>query len=178
MLVGERLKALRKAQSLTLQQLADETGLSIGYLSNLERDRTSPTIAALFKICSVLQEDISTFLQAYDKKTHVIRKDERETTYFKASKVKFESITQKGAALKGYCITVAPGGVSGGSHEARPQAHNNDEIGIILSGSVEFMIGDETYILNEGDTLYIEANTPHHFRNTGKVDCILYNITT
>lgn len=178
MTIGQRLKTLRKARSMTLQQVSNASGLSIGYLSNLERDLTSPTISSLFKLCDILGEDVSTFLQPFEKKTHIVKRDERKTVYyFKSSKIRYESITQKGVKLKGYCITISPGGVSGGNYNNAGQYHNSDEIGIIHQGSLEITIGNETYCLDTGDAFYVEANHPHYYRNNGDEDCVLYCIT-
>ena len=80
--IGEKLKTIRKEKGLTLQQLADETGLSIGFLSNLERDLSSPTVSALHKICEVLGTEMFTVLRPSPDGGIVVRKDERRETFY------------------------------------------------------------------------------------------------
>ncbi len=177
--IGPQLRTIRKAKALTLKQLSERSGLSIGYLSNIERDLTSPTISTLFDLCKVLGVDMSAFLEPFSTKEHILRKRDRETVfYFEPSKAKYEAISPKDSKLKGYCITIEPEGVSGGTADREPHSHSNDEIGVILQGTLELTIGNQTYFLEEGDTFCIEANTPHSYKNSGKTDSIHYCFST
>lgn len=181
--IGQHLRSVRKNCDMTLKQLAVRTGLSIGYLSNIERDIVSPTIAVLSDICAALGVELTSFLQPLSPKTPVLKKADRETVYVSASsKVKYESITPNGFRLKGLCVVVAPGGTSGeleeDDEEATPHSHTGDELGIILQGALELIVGDSIYPVGEGDTFSIEANTPHWYKNAGDRTCVFYSVIT
>lgn len=180
--IGQHLRSIRKTKAMTLQQLADRTGLSIGYLSSVERDLVSPTVRALSDICAALETDMTSFLQPLSPRRQVLRKAARETVFGgELARLRYEAITPGGFRMKGLCITVAPGGTScelegltDGSR--RLHTHASDELGIILQGTLELVIGDQTYYLEEGDTFCIESGVPHWFRNPGNVDSIHYSI--
>lgn len=170
--LGNKIKVLRKSRGITLQQLSEATDLSMGYLSNLERDTTSPTISSLLKICEVFNIDISSFLSPLIEEKILVKKDERrEMFYSDTSKVKFEAISEKKGALKGYCITIKPGG----NYGEVSRGHIQDELCMVIQGSMEIYVSEEKYILNEGDTIYIAANAPHQYKNIGDIDCIFYS---
>lgn len=169
--LGTKIKVLRKSRGITLQQLSEATGLSIGYLSNLERDSTSPTISSLLKICEVFNVDLSSFLSPLPEEKIIVKKDERrEIFYSDTSKVKFEAISEKTGMLKGYCITIKPGG----NYGEISRGHLQDELSMVIQGTMMIDVCEEKYVLNEGDTIYIEANAPHQYQNIGDTDCIFY----
>lgn len=170
MLIGHALKSLRQQRNLTLRELADATGLSVGFLSNLERDINSPTITSLNKICQALGASLVNLLQPIEQnRDRVVRKSERQELFqSKKSKIGYQLLSGRGERLKPICISIEPGGdcveVSLG--------HETDEFGIILEGSLEITVGGENYLLEEGDSIYIESYSPHKYRNTGNTRCI------
>jgi transcriptional regulator with XRE-family HTH domain len=170
--IGEKLKAIRKEQGLTLQQLADGTGLSIGFLSNLERDLSSPTISALHKICEVLGTEMFTVLRPSSEGRIVVKKEERqEMFYSRASKVKYEELVDGDRRIRGVCLTMEPGADYGPVSRGHLK---QDELLIVAKGTTEIEVGGVKYILNEGDSIYVEMGTPHKYVNIGDQDCILY----
>ena len=170
--IGEKLKTIRKEKGLTLQQLADETGLSIGFLSNLERDLSSPTVSALHKICEVLGTEMFTVLRPSPDGRIVVRKDERrETFYSRASKVKYEELVDGDRRIRGICLTMEPGADYGPVTKGHP---NQDELLIVAIGTTEIEVGGVKYVLNEGDSIYVEMGTPHRYVNIGDQECVLY----
>jgi transcriptional regulator with XRE-family HTH domain len=181
--IGSHLRAIRKSQSMTLQQLSSQTGFSIGYLSNIERDLVSPTIQVLSDICTALSIDMTTFLQPLSAKKPVFKKADREIVYQSTSqKVQYESITPDGFPLKGLCVILQPGGTSTEGQDENgnslPHAHASDELGIVLQGTLELMIGKKKYLLEEGHSFCIESGVPHWYKNTGDGVSIHYSINT
>jgi transcriptional regulator with XRE-family HTH domain len=172
MQIGERLKSLRKERGLTLQQIADATNLSIGFLSNVERDVSSPTISALLSICIVLAVDLSSLLQPEAEERNAIRKSERkEIFYSRESKVKYEALTEGNKKIKSYSITMEPGAYYGEVPLGHPK---EDEASVVIEGLLEIEVGGTKYVLHEGDSIYINAGTPHKYINIGEGTCILY----
>lgn len=171
MVLGPRLKELRKQSGLTLQELSRLTSLSIGFLSNIERDLTSPSISNLQKICNALKIDLVNLIKPLMEDKIVIRANERrEMFYSKRSKIRYELISEGNKKINGICIVME----KGADYGKIPVSHDSDELGIIVKGSLEIRIADNAYILSEGDTVYIDANLEHSYRNIGDTECVSY----
>lgn len=174
MKIGSKLKLIRKGRGLTLQQVADATGLSIGFLSNVEREISDPTISALLAICRTLGVDLNALLQPVIEGKNIVRKQERrEMFYSRESKVKFEAITEGNNRMKGYCITMDPGADYGDIPLGHP---NEDELAIVIEGVLGMEMGGVQYVLKEGDSIYINAGVPHKTVNIGEEKCVFYCI--
>ncbi|ATW27026.1 cupin domain-containing protein [Candidatus Formimonas warabiya] len=170
MLVGDILKRVRVEKGLTIRELAARTGLSVGFLSNVERDINSPTISSLAKICEALETSLVNLFQDNEQKEQiVVRKSEREILVkSKKSKTVYELLTSRPRKLRPVCITMEPGGDYGAS----PMGHEGEEFGIVLEGKMEITVGNETYLMEAGDSVYVNSFVPHKYRNAGTNKCI------
>lgn len=166
--LGQRIKTLRQAKGLTLKDMVEYTGLSLGYLSNLERNLNSPTIAALNSICIILGVEISDILKEYPEKKILITADEREPLSYPNQLMSGETIqfSQMNFIIK--FLTIEPGVPD----EAPFWRHNYNEVCLIISGELEVILEDETYLLHTGDSLAIDANLRHALRNPGNRPCL------
>lgn len=164
MKIGENLKRIRVANSLTQQELADRCELTKGYISQLERDLTSPSIATLTDILECLGTDLGSFFnEAVDSKIVFKQEDvfvkESDDNYIinwivpNAQKNKMEPIL-----------------VELGSHsKTKPdEPHEGEEFGYVLSGSILLNYGNQVYKVKKGESFYIKANKTHYIENTGK----------
>ena len=106
--VGEKLRNLRKKKGLTLKKLSEKAELSIGYLSNLERDACSPTLENIQKICGILDVSLSELLEENIESRTVIKKNERTVIFEKEGAVCYESIVFGEDEMEGLCITLEP----------------------------------------------------------------------
>ncbi|MEW6081490.1 MAG: cupin domain-containing protein [Bacillota bacterium] len=170
MQIGSMLKRLRMEKGLTLREMSSMTGLSVGFLSNLERDINSPTLSSLAKICQALNASLVTLFQEdTPSEKRVVRKAERDLLFVsKTSKAAYTSLSERNKRLQAVCITMEPGGDYG----EVPLGHAGDEFGVMLEGTMEITIGGEVYLLEEGDAFYIDAYVPHKYRNTGSDRCV------
>lgn len=170
MLIGNVLRKVRQEKDLTIRELAELTGLSIGFISNLERDINSPTIGSLAKICQALDTNIVNLLQSNSQpEKNIARKEERNIIYSsKESKTTYELLFPQTKNLRPVIVTTEPGG----NYGEMPLGHKGDEFCIILEGTLEITLDDETHILHEGDSIYINAFVPHKYRNAGKEKCV------
>lgn len=164
MTIGENLKRIRVANSLTQQELADRCELTKGYISQLERDLTSPSIATLTDILECLGTDLASFFNdAVDTKVVFKQEDvfvkESEDNYIinwivpNAQKYKMEPIL-----------------IELGSHSKTKvdEPHDGEEFGYVLSGSIRLYYGNQVYKVKKGESFYIKANKTHYIENTGK----------
>lgn len=167
--VGNRIKEIRKEKNITLQDLAEKSGLSTGFLSKVERNLNSPSLANLYKICQALHIQVNDLLE--EKKNYDIsmKKAARPVIFDYEGILRNEAASEGRHFIKGTILTMIKGGL-----EHHSAGHFYDELGIVLQGSCQFRIDDRTYILEEGDSIYIEANTPHKFKKLSKEDCITF----
>ncbi len=167
--IGDRFKELRKEQNLTLKELAAKTDLSIGYLSNLEHNISSPTLEYMQRICEILGVTITELLTPQSQERVIVRKADR-ITIIENDFLKCESIRYGKYNMECLGITLHPGA----SFNDKTWGHAYDELGIVVQGSMEISIGTNMYTLYEGDSFYVRANTPHSMSNCSGEDCISY----
>ncbi|MBN2285266.1 MAG: helix-turn-helix transcriptional regulator [Tissierellales bacterium] len=171
MLVGSRLKKIRKSKSLTLKQLSKLTGLSIGFLSNLERQSTSPTLEQLQQICLALEINMMDLLESTQNENFVVKKSDRKKIYNNDAKVCYETLTQGERKLGGVCMTISN---NAGYADNAMWQHSFDEIGIVISGEMVLIVDEVEHLLQEGDAIYISAHTPHKYYNPKDENCVSY----
>jgi len=162
MQIGEKIKLLRFSKNMTIKKLATKTGLSVGFISNVERDVNSPTISSLQKICQALDTDIADFFTSIKNSSHVLRKEHRQSLQGGAhSQFTVEMFSLPRKKLQPSFIEIIPGGQYGDE----TMCHDNEEICLVLEGQVHFWAGKEEFVLYEGDCMYVEALIPHWLRN-------------
>ena len=168
-ILGERIKTIRKQRGMTLQNLADKTGLSIAFISKVERGLTSPAFSAILQICKALEVDLTDVVQPSEIKRSVIKKDERiQMSPLADGRIKHEFGTEGSRKMKGLWITLEKGTTD------ISRGHPEDELGVVIKGRLEVTVGKDAYVLEEGDTLYIEATVQHSLTNIGDEECICF----
>ena len=171
--IGENLKRIRVANSLTQQELADRCELTKGYISQLERDLTSPSIATLTDILECLGTDLASFFnEAVDNKIVFKHDDvfvkESDDNYIinwivpNAQKNEMEPIL----------LTLPP---KGKSHEM--QSHFGEEFGYVLKGTVTLVRDNKKYKLKAKDTFYMSGKTSHYLYNHGNSEALILWVT-
>lgn len=164
--IGPKLKQLRLSKKLTIKDLAARTGLSGGFISNVERDVNSPTISSLQKICQALNTNIGELFTAAKSQSHlVVRKAERQTLRHSPEDQAICAIVPMyHKMLQPSCIDIKPQGKYG----VPLLKHNGEEICFVLKGQVQFWVGEECHELNEGDCIYVESQAEHYLYNPGE----------
>lgn len=164
--VGARIRDLRTARGMTIQDLADRTRLSVGFLSRVERDRANPSVKALHDISRALDVTISWFFESRDDAAgaehgYIVRSDKRRRLVFESG-ISDQLLSPSLSGALELLLSRFPPGTSSG---AEPYAHVGEEGGLILSGSLELWIGAESYLLEAGDSFTFPSPTPHRYRN-------------
>lgn len=163
--IGNLLKQIRKEKGITLKDLANRTNLSISYLSMLERGLNNPTIDNLLKICNVLDIWMNDLLLNLDYNNIVVKKENRRIIFNDKSGIIYYAATEGKKHMKGVYMVVTS------CMEHTAQKHTSDEYGVIIKGSMVMYVEGVKYELNEGDTIYVYANSEHSFYKTSKEDC-------
>ncbi|HEY7017114.1 MAG TPA: XRE family transcriptional regulator [Gaiellaceae bacterium] len=165
--VGERLRAARQERGLTISEVAERAGLTAGFISQLERDLTSASISSLYRICAVLGIRVGNVFDDVPRGT-LIRRDEQARRPFALGGT--EHFLLSSGDERRFHVTeshIPPGGSAGEELYTLPA---DVELVYVLRGSLELRVGDETHLLEEGDTLSYSPRDPHTWRNPSETD--------
>ena len=165
--IGEKIRLLRQAQGLSLEKLADRSGVSSAAIHKIERNAMVPTITTLMKLARSLDRSVSYLVEEEPDEPPaavLVAAKSRETLFASREGVNMQNIAGPFGhfGLAGALVTIEPGQDSGKA----PLAHAGEELVFMLSGSLEFEI-DGTYNLRQGDSLHLRTDRPHRWRNPG-----------
>jgi transcriptional regulator with XRE-family HTH domain len=163
--VGERLRELRRFRRCTLRTVAERSGLSESFLSQVERGRSSASIASLRRIADALGVSIADlFGPDGTPGPRVLRREARPSLAFG---VLGRKLLLTPRPLHNLEVFVGELGV-GGSTGEQPYAHgDSQELFVVLAGSVQLEVGGETFELEHGDSIEYRSSTPHRVSNLG-----------
>jgi transcriptional regulator with XRE-family HTH domain len=163
--LGSRIRALRQARRRTLREVAAKAGVTESFLSQVERDVTSPSIATVQRIARALDLSIAQLFADEPATGRVVRRETRRRVAYPGLKAVDEFLTSNMAArLQVIMSTIEPGGGTG----EEPYTHDSDEeVVVILAGVLDLWVGDEHYVLREGDAITFPSRLPHWNMNRG-----------
>ena len=164
--IGAKIKGLRTAKKLKLQEVASETGFSLALISQIENNNISPPIATLSRIAHFFDVKIGHFFTESEEESpyEVLRGNERTIIpkvvsqdgtnhgYF------FESLTvrKKNKRMDPFLLTLNERVTNTDSY-----SHNGEEFLFVMKGTAELLLDDQRIVLNEGDSVYFDANLKH-----------------
>jgi transcriptional regulator with XRE-family HTH domain len=168
---GSIIRKIRKSRNMKLANLGQKTGLSISFLSQVERGFINPSINSLRKIAIALDTTlISFFNEPQSTQGPVVRKKERKVLIKKDSRITYQLLSPDHNHRIEFLLTRLEVGASSANS---PMAHKGDEAALVLQGECTFELGNDRYDLKEGDSIYTIENTPHRFTNTSNVPLII-----
>lgn len=165
--IGNRLKELRIAKNLTQEELADRAELSKGFISQIERDLTSPSIATLIDILQCLGSNLKDFFQEEDDRRVVFHEDDffEKTDSELLNKTEWIIPNAQKNMMEPIRLTLEPGG---STYLDIP--HEGEEFGYVLQGSITIHIGKKIYKAKKGEAFYFTPHSEHYItagRTTG-----------
>ncbi len=168
--IGSKVRQLRMLHGLTLEELADRTELSKGFLSQLERNLASPSIATLTDILACLGVGLSEFFSdAAERPVVYCAQDIFEKRNDEAgSLIRWLVPHAQSNDMEPILLTLQPGGVSD-----EHQAHEGEEFGYVTAGSITLQLGHKRHRVRKGESFYYKSNQPHSVRNPGKTPATL-----
>lgn len=164
MQIGEKIKRLRIEKQLTQEELASRCELSKGFISQLERDLTSPSIATLTDILDALGTNLNEFFREDAEEKVVFTKDdmfEKSDEKLKYTLKWLVSNAQKNA-MEPIMLTLEPHG-----RYVEDEPHEGEEFGFVLSGSIMLHLGRKKYKVKKGESFYFKPNFNHYISNNG-----------
>lgn len=170
--IGEKLKAFRLANRMTLKQLASKAGCTDAYLSQLERGLANPSIMILKKIASALKVKIVDFFlePEVEENNVVVSEGGRINIDFKEGDAKIQMLVRsiKNKRMQPFYTTLEPGGGSKGSY-----SHIGEEFGIVLKGRLEITLNGKSYVVKKNESFYFQSQEPHSWTNPGKTKTVV-----
>jgi DNA-binding transcriptional MerR regulator len=172
-LPGQRFRRLRMRRKLSLAQVARATGVSVGFLSALERGQMRCSIATLRRIARFYKTNIISLFETNGDAQHLVRPSDRKILETSAD-VRMELLAWGNTAMEPHLFRVKPGGGSGESY-----SHEGEEFLHVLRGEFELWLHNEGhYLLKAGDSLYFESSTPHRWKNPGRAEAWVLWVNT
>lgn len=158
---GDRIRHLRKEMNLRLKDLAGKAGVSLGHLSGIERGQAVPSVTALARIAEVLGTPLpGLFDEQPVPRGHryLVRKGERRTIVYPGAQVRNELLVPDlRRKMEALVSKIVPGTAS------PVYEHQGEDFGYILKGRLRFWVGDEEFLLEEGDSISFPAHLPHYW---------------
>ena len=160
--IGRKIKQLRIQKGLTLEELASRSELTKGFLSQLERELTSPSIATLNDIVEALGSSLAEFFKEEEQEQLVFHKkdffvDEREI----------------------YTINwIVPNTQKNAMEPILMDPHSGEEFGYVLEGAIILMVGEEKHIVHKGETFYLSGKSRHYLKNEKKTTAKVLWVST
>lgn len=166
--IGSTIRAIRKRKNITIAQICEETGLSQGFMSQVETNKTSPSIATLEHIAQALKVPLAYLLLKKEDRMHIVRNHERRTTTSGSEKLKVEHLSST-KNVRMMLVEFPPGASTGDV----PHAHEGEEVHMVVKGNIYAEQGEDRAEFGEGDSFSWNACTPHVVRNIGKDTAIV-----
>ena len=154
---------------MTLAELGKKVSLSVSYLSQIERDKTTPSLSTLMDIAKVLDVGLRHFFETEAEAAHVVRADERQDHPIHSSSSVCRRLTPEAGSskLKVSRVTLLP--------RARPEQLTpfaGEEFVFVLEGELTLGVGDERFVLAAGDSIHYDALQPHGWSNEHDKSCV------
>ena len=173
--IGKKIKELRIARQLTQEELADRCELSKGFISQLERDLTSPSIATLVDILQCLGTNLNEFFSD-DEEEQVVFGDE---DYFEKKDTDLKNTIEwiipnaQRNMMEPIRLTLKPGGLT-----YRDLPHEGEEFGYVLKGSIKIHIGHKSYTAKKGESFYFTPHSEHYIEAFGTSGAVILWVST
>ncbi len=172
--VGPAIRKRRKQLKMTLQALSDASGVSVGYLSQVERDNATPSLGTLAQVSSALEVGLDYFISATKPADGLTRAGTRPLFALDDTSLRYEALGADfaGSEMSSYILHIPAGYVS------ETVSHEGEEIIFVLEGEVEQTLDGQPFRMTSGDSLHYSGETPHAWsNNTDKTARLLWTGT-
>ena len=170
--IGARLRHLRTQRGYSLERVARAAGISVSFLSAIERSHMSSSIATLRKLAQFYKSNILEFFDAGRSYSPLVRPNARKILEVTTG-VRMELLALGNPVMEAHLFRVAPGA---GSEES--YSHAGEEFLYVLRGEFSIFLAEQLYVLKTGDSFYFESTTPHRWSNPGKAETQVLWINT
>lgn len=171
--IGGRIKSRRQELGMTLQALADASGLSAPFLSQAERNQTIPSLVSLSALASALNVEIGYFMEVPKDENIVRRADEPEYIDLD-SPVTYRQLSSAlpGQMMDAILMTIPPG------HRFPIDQRDGEDFLFVVEGEIVSQVGEVREVLKQGDSMHFRSQTPHSAWNDSDSDVVLLYVGT
>lgn len=170
--IGNHLRQLRLQRGLSLAQVAESAGISVGFLSALERSRMSASVGTLRKLARFYRTNILDFFEPAEASNRLVPADKRKVLEAGPG-VRMELLAWGNTVMEPHLFRIAPKAGSGESYN-----HEGEEFLFVLRGELRISVDEEEYRLKAGDSFYFESSSPHQWRNPGRSETWILWVNT
>jgi transcriptional regulator with XRE-family HTH domain len=174
--LGERLRFVREHRKLSQRELAKRSGVTNSTISLIESGQMNPSVGALKRILDGIPMGLAEFFALEPERQLKVFYRADELTEIGKAPISYRQVGDNlfGRSLQILKERYEPGGDTG----RVPLVHDGEEGGIVISGRLEVIIGEERHILDPGDAYYFESRRPHRFRCVGAKPCEVISACT
>ncbi len=166
--LGAAIRQRRKMLGKTMGRVAEEAGLTTGFLSQVERGISSPSLTSLMSIAAALGTSVEQLLSVPDQLREYTPANARQIYSLGVNGRYYEKLGPGFAGSLMYpTIIHRPAG-----HESEKMCHPGEVFFHLMSGQVEYHLGDKVYVMNPGDSMHHDTSTPHFSRVLGDEDSV------
>jgi len=170
--IGEKIRSLRRVNSLTQDELANRCDLTKGFISQIERNLTSPSINTLIDILEALGTDIKNFFNEDVEEKIVFSKDDINDRNYNDLGYNISWLIPNAQKndMEPILVTLYP------SNKTKiDEPHIGEEFGYVLKGKINLVLGHKTYKVRSGESFYFKSNKSHYLENPyNKIATILW----
>ncbi|HEX4485343.1 MAG TPA: cupin domain-containing protein [Terriglobales bacterium] len=170
--IGPHLRRLRTERGLSLSQVAKEVGISLGFLSSLERSQMTASVGTLRKLTDFFQTNILDFFDPAESNSRLVPREKRKVLNAGPG-VRMELLAWGNTVMEPHLFRIAPQADSGESY-----THEGEEFIYVLRGALHISLEQEEYRLKAGDSFYFESSVPHRWKNPGRSETLLLWVNT
>ena len=167
--IGERIRMMRQAKSLTQEELASRASLTKGFISQVERNLTSLSVESLLGILDALDQKASTFFDETFHEKIVFGTDDR-VELEKENVAGFEILVP---AAQNRLMDPVLLALNSGEKTEEEEPHEGEEFGFVVSGTIEVSLGVKTYRVRKGECFYFKASKKHYLANRRKLKALV-----
>jgi transcriptional regulator with XRE-family HTH domain len=174
--IGKKIKELREERNLNIKQLSGLAECTPSLISQLEREKTDPSISMLKKIAEALNVNIiDFFMKAMNDEDVVTPRDGRVDIQLKRWDAKIQSLVKNvtNKKMQPFYTVIKPGGGSHGMY-----SHDGEEFGYVLQGELDMLLNDKLHKVGKNESFYFSSQIPHNWGNSGKEDVIVIWVIT
>ncbi len=164
MQLGKKIRDLRLRRGMTVQQLAEASGLSKGFISQVENSRTSPSLATLQDLARSLETSVAYLVVEEEQAPHVVRAAERPSIQVGGNTSRVEVLSAQPRRNLELIQAELPVGVSAGD---KRHYHQGEEVVLCVQGPIRVLCGEHVLLLESGDSCHFDARVPHAVENAG-----------
>ncbi len=170
--IGTHLRNLRGKRGLSLAEVANAVGISVGFLSALERSRMSASVGTLRKLARFYKANILDFFDPAESASRVVSPEKRKVLHA-GNGVRMELLAWGNTVMEPHLFRIAPDAGSGESY-----AHDGEEFLYVMKGELRIALDGQEYRLKQGDSFYFDSTTPHHWKNPGSSEAVVLWVNT